>query len=116
MGESPRLAALTAHAVGKSLHLLAEKAEYMAATGEPARLPLPLDRELCHTRALLHFDSSKYCARQGPVQVSKVSASSYQRTTICLAQQEAFSNRFSCCVYSSDYFAGHKAELEKLRM
>ena len=49
MGESPRLAALTAHAVGKSLHLLAEKAEYMAATGELARLPLPLD-QLRHTQ------------------------------------------------------------------
>ena len=45
VGESPRLAALTAHAVGKSLHLLAEKAEYMAATGELAQLPLlPLDQ------------------------------------------------------------------------
>ena len=33
VGDSPRLAALTAQAVGKALHLLAERAEYMAATG-----------------------------------------------------------------------------------
>ena len=33
-GDSPRLAALTARSVGKALQLMAEKAEYMAATGE----------------------------------------------------------------------------------
>ena len=32
-GDSPRLAALTARSVGKALQLMAEKAEYMAATG-----------------------------------------------------------------------------------
>lgn len=36
-GDSPRLAALTARSVGKALQLMAEKAEYMAATGPEVR-------------------------------------------------------------------------------
>ena len=42
VGSSMRLAAQVAACVGKALRLLAEKAEYMAATGAPNRLRISL--------------------------------------------------------------------------